>query len=577
MQEGLPTTKKMAFSRALLCFRFLILALLVKSFSCRSLAESSSTASFKELSTRTAFEESSYSDTSPHVSTFDRSEVKISESASNISSEELSNGTAFEESSLSDTSPHISTYKRFKDGNFSAKDDLEIPTNDGNLKEMPRTSGLSFRTSKKLMQAQDCDNYDPELNNFFIQGCVLNCAPGLCTSSCCLFVWQKAVDLCMLPYLTGPGTAYLDVADNWMNSCGVSAEYRGSGSIPEDILEELQRNATVIEGDHTTFDNVYLDEEAESWYTLLEETGFAGYEALYEPLQPQYTRHEFLVQLCNSVNTTAEILVPTAIPKAILTFVHGRGESLLKYDAILQKLIIGGESWVIILYDQRGQGRGGGPTNHYESFDDGSCDLEMLMKSMIRTEWRQLPVYALGHSTGGGILARYMQIYPNRLSAAVLSSPLVSQKDAYGISAEEQCELAKEIIMSQPSRTLQRAYSFEAPLSFERQTLTNSRQMYETYELDPVRAACMDYGPPTYGWIAAACDVTMDLFKDPDSMSSPWWLVSASNDTVIDTEAAVALCAMSDSCKGSTILEEVVIVQQRSVLSLDEKILGMEE
>ncbi len=66
------------------------------------------------------------------------------------------------------------------------------------------------------------------------------------------------------------------------------------------------------------------------------------------------------------------------------------------------------------------------------SFDQAVSDLDRVVRSQ-RERHAELPIVLLGHSMGGGIALRYCLTHPQRLSALILSAPLV-RADAHPLT-----------------------------------------------------------------------------------------------------------------------------------------------
>lgn len=102
-----------------------------------------------------------------------------------------------------------------------------------------------------------------------------------------------------------------------------------------------------------------------------------------------------------------------------LLIVHGACEHGGRYEHVIREAVSRG--WQVVLGDLRGHGRSGGPRTHVRSFHQYIDDLETVRAHFALDPCRTA---LLGHSMGGLIACRYLQTFPERVSAAVLSSPL---------------------------------------------------------------------------------------------------------------------------------------------------------
>ena len=106
----------------------------------------------------------------------------------------------------------------------------------------------------------------------------------------------------------------------------------------------------------------------------------------------------------------------------------GRTEPALKYAELADDLAR--EGWTSWILDLRGQGESERlvPSNpqagHVEFFQDYVDDLETFLRDVVRPAGGAKP-FALGHSTGGGVLLLHADQHPGAFRAMVATSPLL--------------------------------------------------------------------------------------------------------------------------------------------------------
>jgi lysophospholipase len=113
-------------------------------------------------------------------------------------------------------------------------------------------------------------------------------------------------------------------------------------------------------------------------------------------------------------------------PRARIFISHGYAESTLKYRELAFAFYQKGYS--VYVWDHRGHGWSDrvGPQKHsvdVVNFADYTADLDGIMQHLPRGP--EVPTFLFGHSMGGAIAIDFMQKYPERVHAAVLSSPLL--------------------------------------------------------------------------------------------------------------------------------------------------------
>jgi lysophospholipase len=113
-----------------------------------------------------------------------------------------------------------------------------------------------------------------------------------------------------------------------------------------------------------------------------------------------------------------------AHPRAALLVSHGLGEHSGRYAALARDLAPRGVS--VFAMDHRGHGRSGGARGYAERFECFTQDFERFRREVPALLPPALPVFLLGHSLGGLIATRHLELRPNAgWRGAVLSSPLL--------------------------------------------------------------------------------------------------------------------------------------------------------
>ncbi|WP_258101198.1 alpha/beta hydrolase [Marinoscillum pacificum] len=108
-------------------------------------------------------------------------------------------------------------------------------------------------------------------------------------------------------------------------------------------------------------------------------------------------------------------------PHKICCIVHGHGEHSNRYEHIAKALNSAGIT--VFVMDLRGHGLSYGKKGHAKSYDLLMSDIEELLKT-ARAEYTDLPMYLMGHSMGGNLVANYViRMNTNELSGFILSSP----------------------------------------------------------------------------------------------------------------------------------------------------------
>ena len=118
-------------------------------------------------------------------------------------------------------------------------------------------------------------------------------------------------------------------------------------------------------------------------------------------------------------------------PRASLLLVHGLGEHSGRYAPLVDALT--NEGIAVFTFDGRGHGKSalGKPDAFFESYEDYLKDVDELL-GKVSTYFPGLPVFILGHSMGGGMVAAFVMRNRPEVRGVVLSSPAI--KEAEGTS-----------------------------------------------------------------------------------------------------------------------------------------------
>ncbi len=106
--------------------------------------------------------------------------------------------------------------------------------------------------------------------------------------------------------------------------------------------------------------------------------------------------------------------------RGTVVIVHGLGEHGGRYLNLVRPLLA--EGYACYAQDHQGFGRSGGKPGHVNRFSDYLLDLKRTVE-MARREGGALPLTLYGHSMGGLIAVRYLQVYGPTVDLAIIGSP----------------------------------------------------------------------------------------------------------------------------------------------------------
>ncbi len=109
---------------------------------------------------------------------------------------------------------------------------------------------------------------------------------------------------------------------------------------------------------------------------------------------------------------------------AHIVLIHGYGEHCSRYDYFAEQMNKQGIN--VFSFDQRGFGHSPGKRAWINCFEDLLNDLDVFLQ-VINKEMEGLPVFYMGHSMGGMVLARYMQTRKDTpVNGLIFSSPFLA-------------------------------------------------------------------------------------------------------------------------------------------------------
>lgn len=232
-----------------------------------------------------------------------------------------------------------------------------------------------------------------------------------------------------------------------------------------------------------------------------------------------------------------------------LVVAPGRAESYIKYQELAFEL--SQQGYNIFIIDHRGQGLSqrmikNKHKGYVTTFDDYAQDLATFIKLQV------MPYCAndskpllLAHSMGGAIAVRTIQLYPELIKAAVLSSPMFAINSgglpmwlAKGIISSG--VFINELVAQQPWYFIgQGNYQAKA---FIDNPLTHSKTRYQRFINDYQQQPKAQLGGVTYQWLAQAIKVNKDIFSQLEKIKTPLLILQAGGDSIVDNQAQNNFC-----------------------------------
>lgn len=119
---------------------------------------------------------------------------------------------------------------------------------------------------------------------------------------------------------------------------------------------------------------------------------------------------------------------PAAQSRGALVIVHGTGEHHGRYEHVAA--YVNERGWDVYTGDLPGWGRSPGKKGHIESFSQYIEAVRIWTEEAVDSAKGEKPVFLLGHSLGGLVATRFVQIFGGRQgwSGLILTSPCLELK-----------------------------------------------------------------------------------------------------------------------------------------------------
>ena len=221
-------------------------------------------------------------------------------------------------------------------------------------------------------------------------------------------------------------------------------------------------------------------------------------------------------------------------PRARLAIIHGFAEHGQRYQRTLEWFAERGIDGAVV--DLRGHGRSGGSRTFIQRFSDYTDDASTFLR-WVAEQGPSVPWIALGHSMGGLVLARTLQLpglqqLPD-LRGAVFTSPFFKVKmplPGWKVTA------AKAL-----SRLIPR---FRLPADVDTATLSKDTEVQQAYTADPLVTSTA-----TARWYTETVQAQADALAAASSIQLPALVQHGLDDGLVDPDGSRAF---ADALGGPT-------------------------
>ncbi|MCX5496811.1 alpha/beta hydrolase [Kaistia dalseonensis] len=240
----------------------------------------------------------------------------------------------------------------------------------------------------------------------------------------------------------------------------------------------------------------------------------------------------------DGVRLRSAVWRPAGPVRGTICLFQGRAETIEKYFEVVHELLE--RNFAVAALDWRGQGgserRLRNPKKgHVDDFIEYERDVEAFMQQVVLPDCPP-PYFALAHSTGGLVLLRVARRSRLAFTRMVLVSPLL---DLGAMNPPRKfvnatCSALSLLGLGDAFPPAARLARLEAR-GFEGNQLTGDARRFARTVAIGKTAPTLTIGPPTIGWLSAACRAMIEA-EDPAfaaSVKIPTLIVAGSEDRVV--------------------------------------------
>ncbi len=211
--------------------------------------------------------------------------------------------------------------------------------------------------------------------------------------------------------------------------------------------------------------------------------------------------------------------LPVSAPRAALIIVHGYAEHSGRYAHVGQHLA--GAGYAVYAFDLRGHGLSDGKRASVRSFAEYLADLRLYV-ARVREHARGLPVFVLGHSMGGGIVALFASVDAPAVRGVLLSGAVLPNGGAAGWILARAVELFAKVAPDLPTFSLSAA------------SVSRDEDVVRRYEDDPL----VYHGRIRAGLAAAMSRAARRIARDERTIDLPLLIMHGTDDALTSPDGS---------------------------------------
>lgn len=220
--------------------------------------------------------------------------------------------------------------------------------------------------------------------------------------------------------------------------------------------------------------------------------------------------------------------VAAAPPGALVVIMHGYAEHCRRYDEVARHLA--GRGHVVCLMDARGHGRSHGQRGYVRAYEDYVEDFAAFVQ-LARASHGARPLVALGHSNGGLIAVRAIQVGLPGACGLILTSPLLGLQKQRKAVPDGLARALSALVPRLP-----------VPNGIRSEDLTHDPQLLEAHRRDP-----WVHGVATSRWYWSMTLAARRALVEAQRVTLPLAIVQAELDPIVDPASVAEFHARAGS------------------------------
>lgn len=251
-------------------------------------------------------------------------------------------------------------------------------------------------------------------------------------------------------------------------------------------------------------------------------------------------------------NAISYAYLKNPMEKAAIVICHGYCEFIHKYHELMYYMYQMGYS--VFFMTHRGHGYSYREVTddldmvHINDFNEYVEDFHIYINELVLPNSSSKKLFLYGHSMGGGIGARYLELHPGVFERAVLSSPMMEMSYGKLPRPVVKAVLVLASIFGWKYKYMAGQSGFDGKNKYETSSCQSKARYNYFFDERLKDEHYRTYGG-SYGWLRAGVKVATSIKKDAGKIDIPVLLFQAGKDRLVQPEAQIVFAEKSKNTK----------------------------